>query len=45
MDEIMLRVHSRDLHDHLASEVGQSLESGLYTDLIIRFDLFQLKLA
>ena len=33
---MMLRVHSRDLHDHLVQEVGQCLETGLYTDLVIR---------
>ena len=32
----LLRVHSQDLHDHIAQEVGECLESGLYTDLAIR---------
>ena len=32
----MLRVHSKDLHEHVVSEAGECLESGLYTDLIIR---------
>jgi len=32
----MLRVHSRDLHEHIALEAGECLESGLYTDLAIR---------
>jgi hypothetical protein len=32
----MLRVHSKDLHEHVASEAGECLESGLYTDLAIR---------
>ena len=36
MDEVLLRVHSRDLHEHLVQEVGECLETGLYTDLIIR---------
>jgi len=29
-------VHSQDLHEHIAQEVGECLESGLYTDLAIR---------
>ncbi|CAB4066875.1 unnamed protein product [Lepeophtheirus salmonis] len=29
-------VHSKDLFEHIAQEVGECLESGLYTDLIIR---------
>ena len=32
----MLRVHSRDLHEHIALEAGECLDSGLYTDLAIR---------
>ena len=36
MDDILLRVHSEDLHDHVAQEVGECLESGLYTDLMVR---------
>lgn len=37
MDEpMLLRVHSRDLHDHLAVEVGRCLESGIFADVIIR---------
>jgi hypothetical protein len=36
MEEILLRVHSEDLHDHVAEEVGDCLESGLYTDLMVR---------
>ena len=32
----MLRVHSQDLHEHVASEAGECLDSGLYTDLAIR---------
>ncbi len=32
----LLRVHSADLHEHIAQEVGECLESGLYTDLAIR---------
>ena len=32
----MLRVHSRDLHEHIAQEAGECLQSGLYTDLAIR---------
>ena len=32
----MLRVHSKDLHEHVVSEAGECLESGLYTDLVIR---------
>jgi hypothetical protein len=32
----LLRVHSQDLHEHIAQEVGECLESGLYTDLAIR---------
>lgn len=32
----MLRVHSQDLHEHVASEAGECLESGLYTDLALR---------
>lgn len=35
-DEILLRVHSNDIHDQLIVEVGDCLETGLYTDLIIR---------
>lgn len=34
--EALLRVHSKDLHEHVAQEVGECLESGLYTDLMIR---------
>ena len=34
--ESLLRVHSKDLHEHIAQEVGECLESGLYTDLMIR---------
>lgn len=34
----LLRVHSRDLHEHIAQEIGECLESGLYTDLAIRCD-------
>ena len=33
----MLRVHSQDLHEHVASEAGECLDSGLYTDLAIRY--------
>ena len=33
----MLRVHSQDLHEHVASEAGECLDSGLYTDLAIRW--------
>ena len=33
-DDDLLRVHSADLHDHVAQEVGECLESGLYTDLV-----------
>jgi hypothetical protein len=36
MSGTMLRVHSKDLHEHVASEAGECLESGLYTDLAIR---------
>jgi len=32
----LLRVHSRDLCEHVASEAGECLEKGLYTDLEIR---------
>ena len=32
----MLRVHSRDLHEHIAQEAGDSLVSGQHTDLGIR---------
>ena len=32
----LLRVHSQDLHEHIAQEVGECLDSGLYTDLAIR---------
>ena len=32
----MLRVHSQDLHEHVASEAGECLDTGLYTDLAIR---------
>ena len=32
----MLRVHSRDLHDHIVQEAGESLVSGVYTDLGLR---------
>ena len=32
----LLRVHSQDLHEHIAQEVGECLESGAYTDLAIR---------
>ena len=28
MEEIMLRVHSADLHDHVAQEIGECLETG-----------------
>ena len=34
--DALLRVHSKDLHEHIAQEVGECLESGLYTDLMIR---------
>lgn len=36
MEPVLLRVHSEDLQDHVAQEVGECLESGLYTDLMIR---------
>ena len=36
MTMTMLRVHSRDLHEHIAQEAGESLVSGMYTDLGIR---------
>ena len=32
----LLRVHTQDLHEHIAQEVGECLESGAYTDLAIR---------
>ena len=32
----LLRVHSDDLHHHVAEEVGKSFESGAYTDLVLR---------
>ena len=32
----MLRVHSKDLHEHVVAEAGECLESGLYTDVTIR---------
>jgi len=32
----MLRVHSKDLHEHVVSEAGECLDSGLYTDVTIR---------
>ena len=32
----MLRVHSRDLHDHIVQEAAESLTSGVYTDLGLR---------
>ena len=32
----LLRVHSQDLHEHIAQEVGECLESGAYTDLAVR---------
>eukprot|EP00096_Caligus_rogercresseyi_P016693 TRINITY_DN950_c0_g1_i2.p1 TRINITY_DN950_c0_g1~~TRINITY_DN950_c0_g1_i2.p1 ORF type:complete len:638 (-),score=199.34 TRINITY_DN950_c0_g1_i2:247-2160(-) len=35
-DPMFLRVHSKDLHEHIAQEVGECLDNGLYTDLIIR---------
>ena len=31
----MLRVHSADLHDHVAAEIGECLSSGIFTDLQI----------
>ena len=37
----LLRVHSQDLHEHIAQEVGECLESGAYTDLAIRCALGQ----
>ena len=36
MTMTMLRVHSRDLHEHIAQEAGESLVSGQHTDLGIR---------
>ena len=32
----MLRVHSKDLHEHVVSEAGDCLDSGLYTDTVLR---------
>jgi len=32
----LLRVHSKDLHEHVVEEAGECLESGLYTDVVIR---------
>ena len=32
----MLRVHSKDLHEHVVTEAGECLGSGLYTDVVIR---------
>ena len=29
----MLRVHSKDLHDHVVVEIGECLSSGLFTDI------------
>ena len=31
----MLRVHSADLHEHVAAEIGECLSSGIFTDLQI----------
>jgi hypothetical protein len=28
MDDVMLRVHSADLHNHVAQEIGECLETG-----------------
>jgi len=32
----MLRVHSKDLHEHVVAEVAECLTSGVFTDLIIK---------
>ena len=32
----MLRVHSKDLHEHVVSEAGDCLDTGLYTDIVLR---------
>ena len=32
----MLRVHSKDLHEHVVSEAGECLDQGLYTDVLLR---------
>lgn len=37
MDGELLRVHSADLHDHVAQEVGECLESELHADLVSNF--------
>lgn len=34
MEGELLRVHSADLHDHVAQEVGECLESELHADLV-----------
>ena len=36
-DPILLRVHSKDLHDHLTAEVADCLETGLFSDVVIRW--------
>ena len=38
----LLRVHSQDLHDHIAQEVGECLESGdantnVYFDFVLKY--------
>ena len=35
-DPNMMHVQSKDLYLHIVQEVGECLESGLYTDLMIR---------
>lgn len=32
----MLRVHSKDLHEHVVAEVAECLTSGVFTDIIIK---------
>ena len=35
MEKVMLRVHSADLHDHVAQEIGECLETGDKLDLFV----------
>jgi hypothetical protein len=35
-DASLLRVHSKDLHDHVLQEVAEGFESEIYTDMVVR---------
>ena len=41
----MLRVHSKDLHDHVVVEIGECLSSGLFTDIQVNCKVSVLSLC